>query len=375
MSTTNPIRKREIVSEMPDDIQIKQFELSEQDALLSFLRVAYPGEPRKSEPDFWKWHFVENPYASPDNIPLWIVRTEKEIVGQMASIPVEVKVNGEVKRALWIIDFILDPAYRGRKLGKQLMQAALETYGTPMLSLGYNDNSWAVLRSHKWKPLGNITRYHILLFPGDAAREISRFTLTRKAANLFYAPFRPSSNKLRPHGGGEVREVTSFDASFDDLWQRASAQWPCSVVRSARYLEWQYIQQPGKKFDVLGYYNQDRLLGYLVLYFRKADGGGFSPKVAITDLCYDSEDAQQIIDELLKAALRLALDRHAGAVVTDVRDQRVEQRLRQIGFRRMPTAPPFAALTTERQDLIYEASNWFLTRGDCDVSIFEDPNL
>jgi hypothetical protein len=34
---------------MAHEIQIKQFEASEQDALLSFLRIAYPGEPLKSD--------------------------------------------------------------------------------------------------------------------------------------------------------------------------------------------------------------------------------------------------------------------------------------------------------------------------------------
>ncbi|MBV9211051.1 MAG: hypothetical protein JOZ52_10500, partial [Acidobacteria bacterium] len=112
------------------------------------------------------------------------------------------------------------------------------------------------------------------------------------------------------------------------------------------------------------------------LFFRKAEGGGSSsPKVSLTELCYDADDAAQVIDELLKAALRLALERRAGAMVTDVRDALIEERLRRFGFRHMKNAPPFAALTAEQRDLIYNDANWFLTRGDCDMSIFEDPNI
>jgi GNAT superfamily N-acetyltransferase len=360
---------------MPSDAQIKQFELSDQDALLSFLRLAYPEERLKGDEIFWKWHFLENPHASLDNVPLWIVRSGEQVVGQMATIPVKLKVGEEEKRALWIIDFILLPEYRGRKLGKRLMQAARETYCTTMLALGYNKDSEAVLRSHKWVSLGNINRYHIMLFPGNASKEIAGLAPVRQLINLIYAPLRPSLNKLSLPEGGALREVTQFDSSFDELWRGASGQWPCAVVRNARFLEWQFMKQPGKKFDVLGYYENDRLLGYVVLFFRKAVHDGASDKVAISDLCYNAKNSPRVIKSLLKGALRLALERRAGGLVIDVLDPLVEQELRQFGFLRIKASPPFMAGTFEHQDLMYERSNWFLTRGDSDVSIFEEPNL
>jgi hypothetical protein len=171
-----------------------------------------------------------------------------------------------------------------------------------------------------------------------------------------------------------VREVKEFDASFDDLWQRARGQWPCAVERNARYLEWQFMRQPGKRFDVLGLYDGERLIGYVVLFFRKPEEAGAPQKAAITDLCYDASGSRQVIDELLKAALRLALERRAGSIVTDVLDARVEDRLRDFGFRRIKTAPEFIASPGAPQ-FLYDPGNWFLTRADSDVSIFEQPNL
>jgi GNAT superfamily N-acetyltransferase len=359
---------------MSDDIHIKQFEASDEEALLSFLRLAYADEPIKSDPDFWRWHFLENPYASSD-VPLWIVRSGNTVVGQMATIPVQLKVGDKERRALWIIDFILLPEYRGRKLGKRLMQVARDTYCRTMIALGYNEQSEAVLRSHKWVSLGSINRYHKLLFPGNATKEISRLGPVRHLANLIYAPLRPRLSKLTPVKNVSLREVTRFDSSFDELWKDASAQWPCAVVRSSRFLEWQFMKQPGKKYNVLAYYEQDRLLGYVALFFRKAERGRVSPKAAISDLCYSSRNSEEVIDSLLEGALRLAIERRAGSLVTDVLDPRVEQRLRGMGFYRIKASPPFMAGTDERQDLIYVRDNWFLTRADSDVSIFEQPNL
>jgi GNAT superfamily N-acetyltransferase len=359
---------------MAGDVQIEQFELADQDALLSFLRVAYADEPRKSEPAFWRWHYLENPLTPPDDIPLWVVRSGKRIVGQLATIPVELKVGGDQTRAIWILDFVILPEYRGRGLGKRLVLAARESFPT-MITLGINEQSTAVFRSLKWVALGGVHRYHRLLYPGDALSEVSKFEPLRRLANLCYAPFRPRDARTSDRAGGVVREITTFDGSFADLWQRASAQWTCAVVRSPRYLEWQFARQPGKKFDVLGLYEHERLVGYVVLFFRKDGRGKVSPKVAISDICYDASGSPQVIDDLLRAALRLALERRAGSLVTDVLDPTVEARLRHAGFWRIKAAPQFMASASEHQDLIYQGSNWFLTRGDSDVSIFEQPNL
>ena len=157
---------------MPAEVHIKQFELSEQEAVLAFLREAYGDDPRKSDPEVWKWHYLENPYTSLDDIPLWIVKDGARVVGQAATILVELKVDDEVRKAVWILDFILLPEYRGQKLGKRLLQLARQTYPT-MLALGYNKMSGNVLLSLEWVRMGTIDRYQRLLFPGYGLKEIA----------------------------------------------------------------------------------------------------------------------------------------------------------------------------------------------------------
>lgn len=357
---------------MADEVQIKQFTLDDQEGLLSFLRIAYPDEPRKSEFDFWKWHYLENPYTALDDIPLWIVKDKDHIVGQLATIPVALKVGERETRAIWILDFIVLPQYRGRGLGKRLVLASRESCPT-MITLGINDQSIPVFRSLNWVAIGGVHRYHRLLYPGDAFREIP-FNSLRSIINICYAPLRPRYTQTFYAGSGEIREITSFDDSFNELWQRAGAQWPCAVVRNSRYLEWQFRRQPGKRFEVRGLYEQNQLMGYVVLFFRKTESRGVPPKAAITDLCYDARRSPHVVDELLKTALRLALERQTGSLVTDMLDPLVESRLQKFGFWRIQAAPQFMACTSDHPDLIYKESNWFLTRADSDISIFEQPN-
>lgn len=359
---------------MRADVRIRQFEVADTEALLEFLRIAYPDDPRKSEPVYWRWHYLENPQTDIGNVPLWVVVRGAEIVGQVATIPVKLKVGAGVTPAIWILDFIVHEDFRGQGLGKRLMAEA-RNFCPTMIALGINEGSTAVLLKTGWQAMGGVRRYQKLLYPGNDLQKASGFAPLRGFVNLCYAPFRP---RLKSNGAARfsLREVAEFDAAFDAFWEEAGRQWPCAVVRDARNLEWQFKRQPGKRFDVLGLYDGARLVGYSVLFFRKAGEAGAPAKASIADLCYvGADDATAIIDELLNASLRLALQRRAGSLVTDVHDARVEARLQRLGFWHIKNSPQFMVHATEgRERLMYDPANWFLTRGDSDVSIFEHPN-
>ncbi|HEX9919499.1 MAG TPA: GNAT family N-acetyltransferase, partial [Pyrinomonadaceae bacterium] len=297
------------------------------------------------------------------------------IVGQVATIPVMLKVGTSERRAIWILDFIVHENYRGQRWGRRLLDTAREHCRT-MIALGINAGSTGVLNSQKWAAMGSIKRYHLLLNPAHAVKELTRLPRALgRAFNLAYAPLRPRPGATAAKGVS-LRTVEHFGADFDDLWQRAATQWPCAVVRRADYLEWQFARQPGKRYETLGLYARGRLAGYVVLFFRQPEReGAAAPKVAISDLCYDPAVEFDVIDELLRAALELALERRAGSLVTDVLDAGVEERLVRRGFWRIKRAPGFMVYSETERELVNDPRNWFLTRADSDVSIFEHPNL
>jgi len=360
---------------MQNALHIKQFELSEKDALLSFLRIAYSDDPRQSDPLFWEWHYLQSPHVTLGNMPIWIAKDADEIVGQMAAIPVELKIGEVQRRAIWILDFVVRPDYRRRGLGKRLVLAAEESCPVRLGIATNEQHSPAILKSLGWAMLGKIPRYNRMLFPGNAVREISRFKTLRQFVNIVYAPLRPRLSKRSSVHSYTLQAVEKFDSSFDALWREASAQWPCAVVRDSAMLTWQFSKQPGKKFEALGLYEQERLVGYVVLFVRKQDSNGALPKAAITDLCYHPSRPVEIIDELLQGALQLAVNRRVGALVTDVTDPLVEERLQRFGFWRTKNPQQLMVKSADHQDLLYDSSNWFLTRGDSDTSIFEQSNL
>ncbi len=354
-------------------MEIKQFELHEKTALLNFLRIAYADNPRMSDVHFWDWHFLENPHVEADNLPIWIAVNNHEIVGQLAATPVKLKVGNAEKPAMWILDLIVRPDFRRRGLGKKLVAEA-ENFCP--LGLGMNtaeQHSTALLESCGWTMFGKVPRYTKLLFPGEALKEIASVKILRSVANAIFALRRPRIKS--DLFGKNLRLIENFDASFNDLWRESAAQWTCAVVREADFLNWQYRNQPNKKYDVLAYYENEKLRGYAVLYFRKPEANGALPKAAISDLCYHPSKPAQTIDALLGGALQIAVERRVGALVTDVLDNLIEQRLKFFGFGRVKNPLQLLVKSNAHREILENAKQWFVTRGDSDASIFEQPNL
>jgi GNAT superfamily N-acetyltransferase len=358
---------------MENEIHIKQFELSEKDALFAFLRNTHADDPRQSDPQYWNWHYRKCLFSTPDNIPLWIAKSGEKIVGQLGAIPVELNVAKETRRAIWILDFMVHPDFRRYGIGKKLVLAMNEVYPTMLTLITHEQHTLKLLQKLDWKFVGNIRRYSKVVCAGNAVREIAKITPLRAVVNTAFSFLRS-----KYPANIAIRKIERFDETFDEFWEQAGAQKKCSVARTADILNWQYVEQPGKKFDIFGFYESEKLHGYIVMFFRKADKNGVIAKAAITDICYSdhrTENSLEVIDALLKTALNAAAERGVGALVTDVIDPLIEGRLKHFDFWAVKNPLLLVAKTDDRQDLVYDLENWFITRGDSDVSIFEEPNL
>lgn len=104
---------------MENDITIEQMDRSDLDDLLLFLRGAYADNPRQCDPTFWGWHFLEPPHSDADNLPVWLAKSGAQIVGQLAAVPVELNVKGNLTKAIWILDLIVDPEFRRKGIAKK----------------------------------------------------------------------------------------------------------------------------------------------------------------------------------------------------------------------------------------------------------------
>lgn len=357
-----------------DEFSIARMQLSDLDALLAFLKKTFPDNPRQSDETFWRWHYVDHPNSIPGEIPIWLAKSGDRIAGQVCTIPVELNVGVQTVPSVWILDIMVDPDFRRRGVMKRLVLEVEKDYPHMIATAGVRQHSAAMFTSVGWKVLGRVPRYHKLLYPGNAVRELARIAALKIAANAVFAPFRRLKH-VQGVSSSRIEKIERIDSRFDELWNRARPRLGCSISRSSKYLSWQFEQQPYKKFEMLGYFKGESLLGYVVLFFRKPSVGGVIDKAAISDICYLSESGAEIVNALVAAALNLAIERRAGGLVTDAMDSLVENRLKHFGFWPITSELEIMAKAPAGSEVLYDRNAWYLTRGDSDISIFEHPNL
>lgn len=357
---------------MGEEIIIERMRISERPQVLDFLSRAYPDNPRQSDPRFWNWHFTGLPNVDPQLLPVWLAKSGDRIAGQLGALPVELNIGNRSVKAFWLLDMVVDEDFRRRGIAKKLALAAERD--SPYL-LGVNtDQQHApkLLQSLGWVKVGKIPRYHKILFPGNAIKGFAG--IPKSVVNSLAFPLRRTSAKGL-FDSGKIRRIEHYDSAFDDLWQRGRKQNACSVTRNAATLEWQFSRQPGKQFETLGCYSNDRLCGYAVLFFRKPGRTGSIEKGAVSDIFYEPENGRETVDVLIKGAFEVAIERRAGGLVVDAMDPLLEERFRRFGFWKVNSQLQLMAKSPDNQEMIYDPKNWFLTRGDSDISIFEDYNI
>ena len=115
-------------------------------------------------------------------------------------------------------------------------------------------------------------------------------------------------------------------------------------------------------------------MGYAIVFIRKPGITGAVSKAAITDIFCDPSCGNEPIDNLIEAAISLAVESKAGSLVIDVMNDIVEHSLKKHGFWKVGSGLhliadlPGTGLELNRKD-------WYITRADSDISIFEGPNI
>ncbi len=72
-----------------------------------------------------------------------------------------------------------------------------------------------------------------------------------------------------------VRELHRADETFDDLWDRTKDRCPSTHVRSAEAINWYCFSLPESEKTLLGYFEGDRLAGYIVFLATERRGMRF----------------------------------------------------------------------------------------------------
>ena len=342
---------------------VDRFRAGDRDAIESLYRRVFGNDAAHASRLRWDWQYRHNPNSPAGGAPIWIAREGPTIVGQHATMPVRLLVQGQEIDASWGNDVMVAPERQRQGIGEQLFSKWDASVGAS-LGLGLSESSERLFRKLRWHVVGPVP---CLVKP-----------LTRRALRRGEWP--PALNRLvsavtlpvvkvvaraRPIAG-ELEPTRRLDASVTRLWEKVGPKFDVIVRRDARYLQWKFLNPPHVRYSLVVLRRDGEVAGYAV--YRHA----LEPHARVTllvDFLTDPDDRHGLL------ALLRYLDREARAADSD----RIRTYCLHTGFRTLLKRSGYFQVKSSMQfvarinavpvsETLYEhTERWHVTMGDSDL--------
>lgn len=292
----------------------------------------------------WRWAFERNPAGQRVFVALHAGR----VVAQYAALPVRMWIGGTERVFAQIVDSMVHPEHRSSAARSSLFvetaRAFFAHYGGPAKDLVHF--GWPTARALRVgeRELGYTTlRTQLVLL-----RELE----TPRAA-------------AEPRASPAV-ELAQFDHQAKWLWERCADSYRASAIRDAAYLNWRFVEHPGRIYVRHGVSDSSGVLRG-VCCARRAELAGRKPWVIADWLVPPDEPA--VGESLLDATLRSAGEAGASEIAVLVPEWSAWFHwFQEHGF--LAQATPYRTIARPfhpRFDLNWLRSNWWYQLGDSDL--------
>ncbi len=310
----------------------------------------------------WDWQYLRNPNNPRGEPEIWIAREGPAIVGQYATMPVQVTVTGQQVRGSWGMDVMVAPERQRQGLGEILFRTWDRNVGAS-LGLGLSESSYRLFNKLRWPDVGPLpclvkplTRraFRIPTWPVSVNRLVSAVTL----------PIVKIVARTRPLGA-EVRLIQRFDDSFTQLWDSLANKFDFAVRRDAAYLNWKFVSAPHVRYVIAALRRDDRNVGYAVYrHFGEPRGRVTS----LVDFLVDPDD-QDGLRTLLGWVDREAQQADSDKIRTFAMHAGFRRVLRRSGYFQVKSSIQFVVKVNgiNVSPSFYENTDrWHVTLGDSD---------
>ena len=343
---------------------VVRYDESDKAALRAFQRAHFGERARQADDAFYEWLFERNPHRGPEGPSLWVCKRDGVVVGQQGGIPFRLKVDDAEYRAAWVIDLMVDPAWRLRGVAPVLFDAFRASVDIAV-GLGVEDPVYRAFVRAGWKDIDTMTLYVRPLDFRACADALQRGkTLGRMVpTSLLTGTARIAAGLARTWARVALEPIAQFDSEVDGVWRAASPDYRMLSRRDHASLRWRFDEGP------------HRVL-YRRYYVRHA-GGVVGYAVVRLERWY-GHVAARIVDYLaprryVEPLLALVIDAmrpEAAAVFLEHVDARERGVLDTLGWLRVRRSWRFMFHARPEQTALAatlaRADGWFVTPGDSD---------
>jgi hypothetical protein len=337
---------------------VRPFREEDLPGLLDLYRLVF-GRVRNEEEFRWKLCGLESPVDT-----VWVAAEGNRIVGQHAGIPMRLRLLGENVFAMHAVEAMTHPEYRKQGMLTELggglynhwrdkgvpliMGLPHAGWGTRAYALGYRDSFPLRWLSRPIKPLSMLLS-RLGRATGDRAGD--------PAAQVV---------QINSRNGFDISQLNRAGEEIDSLWANAGPEYENCVVRDRAWVQWRFLDIPGRPYTVLLAKRDDLPVGYITYSLMVAGSRRIG---RIADVFAGANDAAA--SALLSAAVSDLRARGADSATLLVAvGSRLYATARSAGFflKRGDYATSFIPLAEGvEMAAISNPALWHLTGGDFDV--------
>jgi hypothetical protein len=308
-------------------------------------------------------HYLKSSFIS------WIIDGSNNVAGLYSSFFVDFSVDGQRRISAQSIDTLTDINYRGKGLftklasdvNKRLAEADIPfIYGFPNSS-----SAPGFFKKLGWEKIGDGT-VPFLVRPLRLSF-VLRKLLKRESSNTG-APL----VNIKP-GHKNIRLMADFnDEQVNILSNMFLKQKKYAICRDSNYLNWRFVNKPGEAYTILGYYEANKLIGFVVFTVKQKHGGTIG---YIMELIYDPSDVK-VGKKLLRYAVKTIRRSNADLILAwNFKDAPNNKAFKSNFFFAMPeklkTIQLFlgASLFDQRINKadFFKSDNWYISYCDSDT--------
>jgi predicted N-acetyltransferase YhbS len=310
----------------------------------------------------WDWQYRRNPNNPGGEPEIWIAREGPAIIGQYATMPVRLNVQGREVRGSWGMDVMVAPERQRRGLGEVLFRTWDRNVGAS-LGLGLSDASYRLFQKLHWPDVGPVP---CLVKP--LTRRAFRHPRWPVAINRLISavmwPLVAIVARARPLRA-EVRIVQRFDDSFTQLWEQLAGKFALAVRRDAAYLNWKFVGAPHVRYCIAALLREGRTAGYAVYRHLHEPRGRVT---LLVDFLADPDD-EQGVETLLRWIDREARQEDSDKIRAFAMHAGFRQMMRRSGYFQVKSTMEFVIKVNGAEvppDFYEHTDTWHVTLGDSD---------
>jgi N-acetylglutamate synthase-like GNAT family acetyltransferase len=257
---------------------------------------------------FWKNLIWDNPCEV--RKALVAVDREGKILAHYAIAPFKFLKEEKSLLGGFVCQLMIDEDYRKEFIFPKMMLKMIKEYKDMGIDFAYSLSSRPeVVRAHEafgFRKIGNLPVYAkpyrlTRIAPRVIQNGMLKFTL--KPFLSLAEPFlRIKRNRSR--GSLTIREIPEFKPDIDSFLEKVQRNFPYSLLRNAKILNWRTAHSPVRKYQILTADSEGAIAGYVIL--RRMKMNGFNV-LAIVDIMYSPEEPDKGI-ALLNAVHTVAVD-------------------------------------------------------------------